>query len=559
MLAGALTYEKRLSTYNLDILKLRKFQGKVKNVATVDGLCGYVYQPHWAAHERLRCMVIHICVRPLHSVARSTLPGNAKVSECGSEQQISALTLFFYKPYKDSLGRVGAQHYVMKIFSKATICLSVVAILSVLASCSNEPFSLDNVTESVDNVLTSVNIQDATAVYYKGSDSRAGSESGYFKIDINGNEVKLEFYDAKGKVQDIPINYVVNASPRYLIFQPELVDGVYNTVLNHYGNSTDDWTEEQYDACAAACAITCIVDKNSGKLYKIPLINLKIGDKIVGQNGIYYMLGANPDGIGDAYGLLGTTPSQIYAFNSNNLTVSSLLPEGQQFTDISVNSDGFVAYYGMSGQLAKAKCPGGGIKMLGGNFNGQSFVYTINGTFYTPDFEDRVMKCWTPNGKNDMTSTVACSLPGNLQNPYSLYDQQKGIYLFYANSWDDETIWKFDGTAFAELNATIPSEFFVDTTWENKIYQTADAWYVKKNDMTLLKLAKSDYALTNVDISNYQIIEIVSNESGADLSFTGIRYSDSKKVIGKIKADNSIVIESAITSNENIYNLIPLN
>ena len=39
-------------------------------------------------------MVIHICVRPLHPVARSSDSGNAKASIRGSEQQISALTLF---------------------------------------------------------------------------------------------------------------------------------------------------------------------------------------------------------------------------------------------------------------------------------------------------------------------------------------------------------------------------------------------------------------------------------------------------------------------------------
>ena len=71
-------FEKRLSTLFLDSLKSRKFQITVKDVATVDGLCGYVYLPHWKARECLRCMVIHICVRPLHPVACSDGDGQCE-------------------------------------------------------------------------------------------------------------------------------------------------------------------------------------------------------------------------------------------------------------------------------------------------------------------------------------------------------------------------------------------------------------------------------------------------------------------------------------------------
>lgn len=49
---------------------------------------------HRIARECLWCGIIHICVRPLHPVARYTNPGNARASSRERGQQDKALTLF---------------------------------------------------------------------------------------------------------------------------------------------------------------------------------------------------------------------------------------------------------------------------------------------------------------------------------------------------------------------------------------------------------------------------------------------------------------------------------
>lgn len=87
------------SVYRRTILTYRNFANfseSVKDVATVDG---YVDMYICRIGRRVSVsdvMVIHICVRPLHSVARSTDSGNAKASIRGSEQQIRLSRFFIY-------------------------------------------------------------------------------------------------------------------------------------------------------------------------------------------------------------------------------------------------------------------------------------------------------------------------------------------------------------------------------------------------------------------------------------------------------------------------------
>lgn len=397
-------------------------------------------------------------------------------------------------------------------------------------SCSGRA-DIEEIQGRVDNLLTRVNVTDATAIYYKGADSRADGENGYFKLDINGNEVKLEFADADGKTHDIPILWVVKASPRYMFFQPETG---YLRIAVLSPINTDGFTEEDDQAVWDACSITCIADRTNGKLYKIPQINLNTSPQPVEHNGRYYIPGED----GQSYG----EPCQIYEFDPNSLSVKSLLPEGQPFTSMSVNREGFIAYArsnGFSSEI-KVKCPGGGLKLLG---DGRSLM-NINKTFYTIN-NDNIVYRWIPNGTNNMTSEPVSECPQYIS---MLYDSEKDVMLFPGY----DTTWKFDGTAFSDINVVIPADFF-----NYRIVQTQSAWYSGASELT--KLSKSDYSTSTIDLSNYQILSMVDNPDGADLTFTGIRYSDAKKVIGKIRPDNTVTIESAQSSNSNIYNLIPIN
>lgn len=136
-----------------------------------------------------------------------------------------------------------------------------------------------------------------------------------------------------------------------------------------------------------------------------------------------------------------------------------------------------------------------------------------------------------------------------------LYNNLDNVYLFHAYE-DNGASYKFDGTQIVKNSVTIPEEFYN----EDEKYESNAAWYhLNATKTKLTKISKTNYTTSTVNISDYQIVELVSNLEGADLSFTGIRYSDAKKVIGKIRADNTIVIESAQSSTQNIYNLIPLN
>lgn len=406
---------------------------------------------------------------------------------------------------------------------------------------------MEKVTASISEVMSSINVQNATAVYYKGSESRAEGDGGYFKLDINGNEVKLEFADENGKTRNIPIMGVVNASPRYMFFFPDSY-ALFQVLCDNYINN-DALSAEGTNQVVEACRIVCIADRTTGKIYRIPQINLKNGDKGLECNGKYYLAG-NSEGwewLNDNYF------NQIYAFDPNSLTVTGILPENQMFDEFTINTDGFIGYFSYYSEPAKAKCPGGGLKLLS-----DGAIYTLNNTFYTADTQDHVMYRWEANGSNNMTSTAVCALPESFDYAYYLYNNQKNLYVFAG--WDENgyCTYKFDGNEISKNDVTIPDQFFYSGREER--YESSEAWYHLNSSKTkLTKLSKADYSNTTVNISDYQIVELVSNPDVADLSFTGIRYTDTKKVIGKILANNTIVITSAQTSAQNIYNLIPLN
>lgn len=435
----------------------------------------------------------------------------------------------------------------MKHFQLKAFLLAAVALL--LTACEGKDADMTKVQAAIEEVLGTINIQDATAIYYKGDDSRASSTGSYFKLDINGNEVQLAIADTKGNYRDISILGVVNASPRYIFFLPAFHE-IFNVLCDGYINN-DALSAEATNAVIEACKIVCIADRSTGKLYRIPFIGLKNGFKGVECKGKYYLIGYGNDS-GDWYPFHSNT--QIYEFNPNDLTVIDILPENQIFQEITTNTDGFIGYFGEYSEPAKAKCPGGGLKLLG-----EGAIFTLNNTFYTADVQDGQMYRWDANGSNNMTGTAVCAIPQSMNNEYHtrryLYNNLDNVYLFHAYE-DNGITYKFDGNQIVKNNVTIPEEFYN----EEEKYESNAAWYhLNATKTKLTKISKTNYTTSTVNISDYQIVELVSNLEGADLSFTGIRYSDAKKVIGKIRADNTIVIESAQSSTQNIYNLIPLN
>ena len=418
------------------------------------------------------------------------------------------------------------------------------ALIGVTSCSSDEPLDPEQTKAHIENALTSLNIRNAQAIYYKGSNSRAGEDdNGYYKLDTSGNEVKLEISDDQGKVQNIRIDKMVKLSDRYLLLQPNFYD--LRAVIE---KSHDNWQDGEYEIMVEACSITCIVDNQTGTLYKIPRIG--IGENagydnttVSTVNGISYFNGYyySEDYMADGMSM------QIFKFNPNELTITALLPEYQTFSKFTVNDLGFVGYYEyQESASAKVKCPGGSIVQLG-----TDDILTISNNFYT--IENNIIKRWTANGSNGLTSADVCAMPDNAST-LKLANHLQDVYLFYGyTEAGKEATYQFNGKEFTLLDVAIPQELYTVG------FETRDAWYNAENNMKLQKLSKVDYSISSIDISGYQIVEFVASPESPDVSFTGIRYSDSKKVIGKIDADNNIEIESAFTSGSSIYDLIPIN
>lgn len=397
-----------------------------------------------------------------------------------------------------------------------------------LSSCSDEPTS-EEVTVDTDRLLSTLNITDAQSIFYKANNSRANDdEAGYYKVDASGKEVKLQIFDESGAPHNIFIEWMVKATDRYVFFRPQPWD-IYDALgLDGVSENESIWS---------SIDLICCVDKVTGKIYKMPYCHFAPNSIATEENGYVAILG-NPSGTVGLY-------QQIYMFDETNLTVNSILPEGQEYAWLNINKKGFIEYWGNYGSpIYKIKCPGGAIKVM------EDITFLLLEDFYTIDPENRIYKL-IPNGNNDLTPVEICACPNELGQPFK-FNEIRNTFVFEN--------YEFNGTSFNLLPSNIPYEFISEYTNFNasKFYETNVAWYIISENK-LIALNKSDYTTKEIPLTEYQLLEVVSNVNEEYLSFVGIRYSDSMKVIGKIFSDNSFQIEMAMSNNQNIYNLIPLN
>jgi hypothetical protein len=415
---------------------------------------------------------------------------------------------------------------IISLIPRPALLVCCLILCSLFISCSDEPNSA-KVSADTDKLLSTLNIENAQSIFYKEAGSRATDDTGFYKIDYSGNEVKLQIANKDGVPQPITISWCVKASDDFLFFHPETWD-VYDAL----GLDGVSQNEEIMDAIS----MVCLVEKSTGKIFKMPYCNMAPNTVAKVQNNYIGILG-------DRTGSWGIY-QQIYMFNPEEKTISSILPEGQEFAWFDINQNGFVGYCGnYSNPLFKIKCPGGAIRVF------QEPTFLLSENFYTID-EGKVYLL-EPNGDNDFVKKVVCDSPSELGDKFQ-YNSQRKTYVF--NNFE------FNGRSFNELPHEIGYEFLTasHSFSPGYFYETKLAWYVLTGDK-LIKLRKSDYDCSEVALTQYQILEVVSDVNQEYLSFVGIRYSDSKKVVGKITSDDSFVIESAMPGDQQIYNLIPLN
>ena len=399
------------------------------------------------------------------------------------------------------------------------ILLTSALLLGALTSCSDVPKSLNDAAQQVKERFGTLNVSDATMIYRKEEAGRARSsvETGYFKLDVNGNEVKLVIKGEKGKTTDISIDWIRNISDRFMIFMP----------------SNNELKEEvgEYDGFFYA-----FVDRGTDKIY---LINPAMlyndgtfdivaealfetgGVAITSDGSIYFYPAANS----------GECMGYILKVNTRDFSISSVLPEGQhanQLANVGVSSDGYVIF-----DRSKVLLPSGGIQIIEGS------LFMFDNQIYSAS--DTKLYKWTPETSGRLASTEVAAFVSPIYSEImsTAYNYVRKSVLIT----DQSLFYEFNGKELALIDNSIVESGLRDfyTGYPSHV-ETSKAWYFRQ-DNKFTKLNLADWSVERFSFPNYEPYEISANIDSPEIAFSGLRSSDAASVFGAILPDNTLRID----------------
>lgn len=400
--------------------------------------------------------------------------------------------------------------------------LTLLIVTTLFSACKKEYNDVNDCYK----YLSSLNISDAKTIYQKNGPSNTKSRSSVttWKLDLNGNEVKLQVKDENGKSHDIGIANYNNFGDRFLSVAINKMD-------------LDDILNLEYNAfmSISGCAFVMLVDKETEKMYRWPQefwVTTSGSQSGVSTAGI-----SNENG--DVYF---TNKGCIYKMDPKNLSFTKML-SNQRFDSFEFTSDDYILYSDdSSDKKYKVKCPQGKIYVIPGiAFISDNQIYSI---------ENDAVYIWKRSAANVLEKETVEKL-----DPMFMFENYKVFYNKVRNSilllsnYQKEYEFK-DGKLVA-----LP-EIFEGNHYAKLI--TSKAIYTN-NNLNFTKLDLSDYETSKFSINEYDVQYITASSNHPNISFSGIRYEDAAYVLGEITTDNSINIINATPERQEIINLVPIN
>lgn len=408
-----------------------------------------------------------------------------------------------------------------------------------MTSCSSDE-PADKLTQQVASSLGSLNISDAKMIYKKEADdgTRATAETGFYKIDVNGNEVKLVIKNERGEESNIQISHIRNLNDRFMVFIPNMwqyADDIYH----------DHGPEHSFGD------FYCFVDRKTDKISYVTTKQMEeMGEEpLWWGNLIDSPIQNMPNG--DIYILC----SNLWKINIPNLTLSRLMPAGQTYDESykfgGANLNGDVLY-----GTNKILRVNGGIQVTAG----QSFV--LNNQIY--NITDNTISILEPGGDADLTPREIAKFPasGDFNNIELLTHNNvlNSILILCHNSYNNGIAYEFNGNSLKETGPdyNVAIQYYYALKGFGNVFKTSEAWYLRDGN-SFTKIDFATWGVSTFTLNGIEIYDLTANEDAPEFCFTGLNYSDTSKVFGTVKSDNSVEITGKVPSTTKIVNMIPLN
>lgn len=404
------------------------------------------------------------------------------------------------------------------IFILITIC--------VFSACEKETADINDCYK----YLSSLNINDAKSIYQKNSNSstkRLNSISTW-KLDLNGNEVKLQIRDNDGKPHDIGLMTYGNFGNKFLLICPDRYD-LYNVAKPDYNTYFN----------LPASTFAMLVDKETNKMYRWPseLKNIEQLTFKIPQNKFDKF-----DNIYFAY------EECLYKMNSNNLTISKLL-SNQKFFDFKFTDDDIILYW--EGQIPfnrsyKIKTTQGKIYLASGT------VFIVDNQIYS--IENDILYIWMRNSANLLDKKVHSKLDLPISHAQVLYNNIRNSVLLLS----DENDYEFKDNKLSKLpKLSISYDDYIDNL--SQVLTSSALYNYSTTNSMLTRLDFKTNEISTLSMQDYDIQTLTANPNHPNISFSGVRYEDAAYVLGEITPENKINILTTTSEKQEIINIVPIN
>lgn len=407
-------------------------------------------------------------------------------------------------------------------------------IATIFASCG------DSDSDSYGN-LSKISVADAALIYKRGGISRSGDgEATYWKMDKQGNEMRIVCYDDNGRESDVSISDIQKLNEELLLVQTtsrgDFLANVRTEKLYLAPNEMQSWSGSgpvQVQATA---------------------------------DGMLYFLGH--DGM-------------VYQLDTKDYSYKSYLPEGQRAANFLVSQKGS-CWYRPSTEMSRIVTKGGRVYPQT-DFN-QIFLSEKDGMLYSVKGFSIVR--WREVSDMELAQEEVCQADMYIENAAIFINpRNKNVVLSYIGHGEEiengevvcyEIVAEFDGTRLIEKSRT-RTNWGQDTKWFRfrncffDIYSGRSCFQWKTINPGQVFFSEEWAKYYTLDLDTYDLTEndytipaeeyeVYTTEPGFDsMMFSALCFRNGRVVIGKVDKNGQVQIISEQESSEKVTQLIPLN
>lgn len=460
-----------------------------------------------------------------------------------SMEFVSSLTPSFYRNSSSRLGG-NKNNLLMKKF------LFFVACICLISSCSNDNEETDNGGGNLKtDKLSKTTIQNAKYIYgTAGNDAKAlkSSSNNFWMVDHAGNVKAIEFITESGIVKDMDIDNVFEVNDKYIImngmFQMEFVD---KADLN------------DGDDAPTSFARFILVNKETGALYNFPfelnihpVVNSGSPQFYTDTNGSFYL---------SDYEMIYKAKVSV----NGNIEVENYIPTNQRPQSFIVNSNG-ICVINPDRPDCKFKLPNGKMYSLK-HFIDEDSIFNIfigfNNNFYVAyslNNKLQIIELVENNGELNSKEIAKTDI--------SIYSQ-----IEFVQNHVRENHVAINGNILLEFWEGYPGQNISEQPLINipnisqpRLYVSANYLYIRDGYNTIKSLAQinlntNESGTLDFLKSGYEANNISVSKNSSDISFSGLRYSDGKNIIGVVDGNGLFKVNESTKAESKITTLIRLN